>query len=165
MDSLEVFYDEAGVRHTIVTAHGCTFALIRNEKLALPILDYENEPPTEINKEFDNIKPSFSETYTPRLPMGLNYAVHIFWRQKKFPEIFEECDSILSLPQYWGWKFTGKKVSEISYIGCHSYLWSPKRNEPSSLTKKKGWDKKFPKFKRAGEFLGSLELKIDKKLR
>ena len=142
MDSLEVFYDEAGVRHTIVTAHGCTFALIRNEKLALPILDYENEPPTEINKEFDNIKPSFSETYTPRLPMGLNYAVHIFWRQKKFPEIFEECDSILSLPQYWGWKFTGKKVSEISYIGCHSYLWSPKRNEPSSLTKKKGWDKK-----------------------
>ena len=48
MDSLEVFYDEAGVRHTIVTAHGCTFALIRNEKLALPILDYENEPPTEI---------------------------------------------------------------------------------------------------------------------
>ena len=83
MDSLEVFYDEAGVRHTIVTAHGCTFALIRNEKLALPILDYENEPPTEINKEFDNIKPSFSETYTPRLPMGLNYAVHIFWRQKK----------------------------------------------------------------------------------
>ena len=135
MDSLQVFYDEAGVRHTIVTAHGCTFALIRNEKLALPILDYENEPPIEINKEFDNIKPSFSETYTPRLPMGLNYAVHIFWRQKKFPEIFEECDSILSLPQYWGWKFTGKKVSEISYIGCHSYLWSPMRNEPSSLTK------------------------------
>ena len=39
------------------------------------------------------------------------------------------------------------------------------RNEPSSLTKKKGWDKKFPKFKRAGEFLGSLELKIDKKLK
>ena len=61
---------------------------------------------------------------------------------KKFPEIFEECDSILSLPQYWGWKFTGKKVSEISYIGCHSYLWSPMRNSQALLQKKV--DKKFP---------------------
>jgi len=157
--TLENFYNLFDVKNTIITAHGCTFAIIENGRLALPILDYENEPPQAVSKQFEEIQPSFSETLTPRLPMGLNYAIHIFWRQKMFPSILENCDAILPYPQYWVWKLTGNLTSEISYLGCHSYLWSPINDKPSSLSKNLGWDKKFPKIRRAGEIIGQFKLK------
>ncbi|MDG2355726.1 MAG: FGGY family carbohydrate kinase [Paracoccaceae bacterium] len=157
--SLERFSNLLNVKNTIVTGHGCTFAIVRNGVLALPILDYENEPPEEIKKQFEVIQPSFAETLTPRLPMGLNYAVHIFWRHKMYPSIIENCDAILPYPQYWIWKLTGYLASEISYLGCHSFLWSPKKNQASSLSKHLGWERKFPKMHRAGEILGQYKLK------
>ena len=39
--------------------------------------------------------------------------------------MLRRADAILSYPQFWGWRLTGAKVSEVSYFGCHSHLWRP----------------------------------------
>jgi sugar (pentulose or hexulose) kinase len=138
----------------MVSTHGCTFALIADDQLAAPILDYEQPMPPEIDRQFAAEAPAFAESFSPDLPGGLNVARHIYLREMQAPEMFKRADAILNYPQFWNWLLTGVKVSEISSIGCHSHLWRPRDGAFSSLVERRGWRPKFPPFRRAGEILG-----------
>jgi sugar (pentulose or hexulose) kinase len=138
----------------MVSTHGCTYALIAGDELAAPILDYEQPMPPEIDRQFAEEAPAFSESFSPNLPGGLNVARHIYLREALAPEMFKRADAILNYPQFWNWLLTGAKVSEISSIGCHSHLWRPREDTFSSLVERPGWKAKFPPFRRAGEILG-----------
>jgi sugar (pentulose or hexulose) kinase len=152
----------ASERHRLaglmVSTHGCTFALTAGDRLAAPILDYEQPVPPEIDQQFAAVAPSFAESLAPNLPGGLNVARHIYLRAQLAPAVFEQADAILNYPQFWNWLFTGKKASEISSIGCHSHLWNPRADDFSSLVGRLGWDRKFPPFRRAGEILGEARI-------
>ena len=54
----------------VPTTHGCTAALMGGDRLALPILDYEAEPPQETAEAFAVAAPAFAETCCPTLPGG-----------------------------------------------------------------------------------------------
>ncbi len=139
----------------MITTHGCTFAMIADNQLALPILDYECAAPADVEAEFRAVSPPFAQTRSPNLPAGLNYGLHILWRARAYPEVFAKCDAILSYPQYWNWKLCGALASEVSFIGCHSHLWAPELDDFSSLVDTMGWRDKFPGFVRAGEAAGT----------
>ena len=53
---------------------------------------------------------------------------------------------------------SGQALSEVSYLGCHTHLWAPARNDFSSLVDTEGWRGKFPAFKRAGAVIGEYAL-------
>ena len=62
-----------------VTTHGASAALIDAEGgLALPALDYEFTGPDELAAEYDAIRPRFAESFTPRLPAGLNLGAQLW---------------------------------------------------------------------------------------
>jgi sugar (pentulose or hexulose) kinase len=149
-----------GVGHVMFSGHGCTFALIEGSKLLHPILDYEQEPPYETALRIDALVPDFSETYSPALPLGFNYGRHVLWLEERDPSLLTRADAILSYPQFWSWKFSGRKVSEVSYVGCHSHLWAPLADDFSSLVDQRGWRAKMPAFAQAGEQLGSCDVEI-----
>lgn len=139
-----------------VTTHGATAALINSEaeNLVLPILDYEYTGIDELDDEYQIVKPDFNETYSPDLPAGLNLGKQIFWLQKRYPEAFAKTTDILMYPQYWAWRLTGQKVSEITSLGCHTDLWSMDDWGYSSLVKQKGWQNLFPTVVPAWESVG-----------
>ena len=121
-----------------ITTHGATAALLNrnsdtSEGLVLPILDYEYQDITIATPEYADIRPKFSETYSPDLPGGLNIGRQLYWLKKEFPEQFISATDILMYPQYWVWRFTGQRFSEITSLGCHTDLWSLKENDYSSL--------------------------------
>jgi len=121
-----------------ITTHGATAALINSnadnsDGLVLPILDYEYQDITIATPEYADIRPKFSETYSPDLPGGLNIGRQLYWLKKEFPEQFISATDILMYPQYWVWRFTGQRFSEITSLGCHTDLWSLKENDYSSL--------------------------------
>ncbi|MFK0335131.1 FGGY-family carbohydrate kinase [Rhizobium sp. NPDC090275] len=147
--------EDHAVGHVMFSGHGCTFALVDGDKLTHPILDYEQEPPAVIARRIDILAPPFSETYSPKLPLGFNYGRHILWLEAAKPEILGKADAILAYPQFWSWKFSGSKVSEVSYIGCHSHLWAPLKEDFSSLVDRQGWREKMPAFTRAGAAIGN----------
>ncbi|KQV70448.1 hypothetical protein [Rhizobium sp. Root1220] len=149
-----------GVRHLIFSGHGCTFALVADDRLHHPILDYEQEPPADVAARIDLLTPPFDETFSPRLPLGFNYGRHILWLQDRDPRLLETTDSILSYPQFWSWKFSGKVASEVSYLGCHSHLWAPHADDFSSLVYQQGWRSKMPAVVAAGEVLGTHRVEI-----
>lgn len=149
------------VANMIVSAHGCTFALVRGEGEQLhPILDYEQEIPDAVATEIDPRLPDFSETYTPHLPLGFCIARHIYWLEAEDPEMFERTDAILCYPQYWGWRFTGNGVSEYSYLGAHSQLWAPLKRDYSGLVGELGWRELFPEIVPAGAIIGSTDVSL-----
>ncbi|MBW9052440.1 FGGY-family carbohydrate kinase [Rhizobium mesosinicum] len=152
--SLTRAVEDHSVGHVIFSGHGCTFALVEQDHLVHPILDYEQEPPPSLAERIEMSIPSFLETYSPKLPLGFNYGRHMLWLEAVKPEALNRADAVLSYPQFWSWKFSGRKVSEVSYIGCHSHLWAPMRSDFSSLVDSRGWREKMPAFEKAGAALG-----------
>ncbi|MBB3457380.1 sugar (pentulose or hexulose) kinase [Rhizobium sp. BK313] len=149
-----------GVRHVTFSGHGCTFALIGDNMLRHPILDYEQEPPALVADRIDTLIPSFSETFSPRLPLGFNYGRHVLWLADRDPRTLEATEAILAYPQFWSWKFSGRAVSEVSYLGCHSHLWAPLADDFSSLVDGQGWRSKMPDFAAAGSLLGTHQVTL-----
>lgn len=156
--ALERAVAEKSISGLMITTHGCCFAMLEGERLAAGVIDYEQAVPEDVEGAFRPEIPPFSETFSADLPAGLNFARHIFWREMMDPALMRRADAILGYPQFWGWRFTGAKVSEVSYFGCHSHLWRPLEQDFSSLAYSHGWHKKFPAFRRAGGIVGEARI-------
>lgn len=138
-----------------VTTHGASAALIDADgELALPVLDYEFAGPDQLWAEYDRARPDFSESFTPRLPGGLNLGAQLFWQAHAFPAEFARTRWILPYPQYWSFRLTGVAAAEITSLGCHTDLWDFTTDLYSSLVMKQGWLDKFPEVRPASDVLG-----------
>jgi sugar (pentulose or hexulose) kinase len=140
-----------------ITTHGASAALVHEDgSLALPILDYEFTAPDTLTAEYDAVRPPFSETFSPRLPIGLNVGAQLFWQQARFPQEFAAARYILPVPQYWAMRLTGIAAGEVTSLGCHTDLWNPVSQNYSTMVEKLGWQSKFPPVRSAFDALGNV---------
>ena len=144
----------------VPTTHACAGAFVDDDGLVLPVLDYEFVGVEEINTLYATLRPSYSETLSPRLPVGLNQGRKIAWQRRKFAEAFARAKRYLIYPQYWSWRLTGVAASEVTYLGCHSDLWAPTKGLPSSLAAKLDLPSLLPPFRRAWDRLGDVKTEI-----
>lgn len=142
------------------TTHGATFALLAGDQLALPILDYEFHGPDALESDYLAARPSFAESFTPRLPGGLNAGAQIFWQARAFPDAFAKVTAILPYPQYWAFRFTGILASERTSLGVHTDLWAPEKRGYSSFAKAEGWSRLFAPLCSAFDRLGTVKADI-----
>ncbi len=150
------------VCHICVAAHGAAAALIHPDMdegtngLVLPVLDYEWGGVREFDEEYDQLRPEFSESYSPALPAGLNLGRQLYWQSRHFPEEFLSAKYILTYAQYWSWRLCGVVASEVSALGSHTDLWAPKENTFSTLVDRCDWREKFAPVRRAWMSLGNV---------
>ena len=157
LDSLAALHGEHPVDAISVTTHGATAVLLDEAgELALPVLDYEFAGPDALAEEYEEARPLFTETGSARLPMGLNVGAQLFWQQRMFPEHFARVATILTYAQYWSYRLTGVRTSELTSLGCHTDLWNPKAATFSSMVDEQGWRSLFAPVRRAGDVLGPL---------
>jgi L-fuculokinase len=129
--------------HSIVpVSHGACAALIKDEQLALPVLDYEFDGVGEIDSEYESIARDFAHTASPRLPAGLNLGRQLFWQHRNYPAEFSLA-IIIPYPQYWAWRLCGVRAWEATSLGCHTDLWAPREDDFSAFAKATGWDSRF----------------------
>ena len=148
---LKVFSTCYSISAINVSAHGATVALIGHYKsnindsgLIFPVMDYEWTGIKEINIKYEKMRPPFDATYSPLLSNGLNIGKQITWLEWKFPTKFKQVASILLYPQYWVWRMTGKKITEITSLGCHTDMWDISNSTYSKLVTSRKWDIKMP---------------------
>lgn len=157
-------FREMAERHAIdavsITTHGASVALIGEDDLALPVLDYEHPLPDEIQDAYDRVRPPFSETRSPRLPGGLNVGAQLFWLARAFPERFAAARQIVTYPQYWAWRLSGVASSEASSLGAHTDLWAPEAGRFSSLVVNEGWTERFAPLRSPFDALGPLRADV-----
>ncbi len=160
LKQLKILNPRYSIEQIIVTTHGAAVAAIDESGLVFPIVDYEFNGYQEINKNYQSLRPHFSESGSLDLPMGLNLGRQLYWLQKQFPKQWSKIKYLLMLPQYFSWKLTGNAVSELTSLGCHSDCWDFKQNNYSSLVKDCQWQHLFPQIVACGEDLGTVTKEI-----
>ncbi|NIB43415.1 hypothetical protein HBA55_27650 [Pseudomaricurvus alkylphenolicus] len=151
----------------VITTHGATAALINRKQptgdgLVLPVMDYEFDGVDNLQDEYDQARPQFTETASPRLPAGLNLGKQLFWMQCHFEDEFQRATDILTYPQYWAWRLCGNRCSEVTSLGCHTDLWDPHHRQWSSLVHNEGWRRLLPPLKAASDTLGPISDGVSK---
>ncbi|MGH6944765.1 MAG: FGGY-family carbohydrate kinase, partial [Geminicoccaceae bacterium] len=101
MAALADLGERFAIQAIVPTAYGSTAALVVGSELALPILDYEAEPPAAIGSAYAEVAPWFEECCCPVNPAGLTLARQLFWQSRAFPEAFARARWILAFAQYW----------------------------------------------------------------
>jgi L-fuculokinase len=143
----------AQVSAIVPVTHGATAALVDDAGLVLPVLDYE--APLD-GADYDALRPAYDETFSPRLPAGLNLGRQLAWLAARFPADFARTRHVLMFPQYWAWRLCGVASAEATSLGCHTDLWDPIRQRYSSLVARMGWQALMPPLAQAWTPLGEL---------
>jgi sugar (pentulose or hexulose) kinase len=142
-------------------AHGAACAFLDvHETLVQPVQDYEARIPEPFASGYRQNRPDFSETCSPALPDGLNLGAQIYWHARRDPDAFRRVRWILPYPQYWAWRLSGALSSEVTSLGCHTDLWSPRTGQFSSLARREGWDRRFAPLRQAWDRIGSLRADV-----
>lgn len=160
-DRLASFAGDFAIDRIIPVAHGAAAAMLDQDgRLVFPVNDYENPIPGPIDTAYMQARPDFSETGSPALPLGLNLGRQLFWASRSDPECFARVRHILPYAQYWAFRLSGQLASEASSLGCHTDMWRPDENAPSSLCVREGWAAKIPPLAKAWETVGMLRPEI-----
>ncbi|MFT4183903.1 MAG: FGGY-family carbohydrate kinase [Rhizobium sp.] len=132
--ALKGFAQTPGFGAISITTHGASAALLAADgSLALPVLDYEHVYPADVQQDYDRLRPTFGETFSPRLTGGLNVGAQLHYQKNCFPDQFSQVRAILTYPQYWAFRLTGIAANEATSLGCHTDLWNPTTGNYSSL--------------------------------
>ena len=133
-----------------VTTYGATIANLKNGVLRFPVISYNQEIDKQIRDKFYSEFGSPLELYmltgTPPYGQLLNAGIQVYWIREKFPNIFNDIDEILFLPQYLTYGLTGLKASEITSIGCHTYLYDITREGWSKIAENLEVDARSPRM-------------------
>ena len=160
LDGLRRFNRDYVVDAISITTHGATAVLLDDDQLALDVLDYESVLPEQTKAQYAQERGAFSETLSPSLPKGLNLGAQLYWQQRTFPEQFSKVTDIMMYPQYWAWKLTNIKATEITSLGVHTDLWNPTKKRFSNLVYKQKWRKLFPPTRPANSILGNISSEV-----
>jgi sugar (pentulose or hexulose) kinase len=152
-------YAAQPVETIIPVGHGAGVVALVDERLAFPPLDYEQAIPDEVMAQYRAQRDPFASTGSPALPDGLNFGSQLWWMDQIAPAEMARA-TLLPWAQYWAWFLTGKAVSEVTSLGCHSDLWCPQKADFSPMAKRLGWANRFAPLARAGDAVGTLRPEI-----
>lgn len=155
LEGLARFHAEHGIDAISITTHGACAALLdANGELAAPILDYEFDGPDETAASYNELRPPFDETGSPRLAGGLNIGAQLHWQFSADPGLRARTDTIVTYPQYWGHRLTGVAATDVTSLGCHTDLWNPHDGQFSTLVDRLGIANKIASARRSADILG-----------
>ncbi len=138
----------------IPVGHGAAAAVVRDDTLAYPPIDYESRVPPEARAAYETQRDPFWVTGSPPLPNGLNLGAQLY--QLESWKALQDGDRLIPWPQYWSWILSGEAASEVSSLGCHTDLWAPALGGPSPMSRRHGWSERFAPSRKANESLGFL---------
>jgi sugar (pentulose or hexulose) kinase len=156
LDELRQAPERGRITVIVPIAHGAAAVLVDHAGEVLAAPDYEDTCFDEVSAEYAPLRDSYSLTFSPSLPHGLNLGRQLFYLQTRRPELFQRAAHVLLYPQYWAWRLSGVMASEVTSLGTHTDLWRPHERGYSSLAKKQGWSRLMPPQRSASDRLGPL---------
>ena len=157
LESLRTAPERERISVLVPIAHGAAAVLVDHDGAVLAAPDYEDPRFEEVNVEYDALRDSYSLTYSPKLPLGLNLGRQLFFLQSRRADLFGRAAHILMYPQYWAWRFCGQRAAEVTSLGTHTDLWRPHDGAYSSVARKQGWAKLMPPLRQARDRLGRIQ--------
>jgi sugar (pentulose or hexulose) kinase len=151
---------ELGRRHPITAivacGHGSGGVLVDETGPAMPMIDYEDEPPADIDALYHAIADGYRDRGSPIMLGASHTARQLLWLQTAWPDAFARARWFLGLPQYWAWRFSGVAASELTTLGAQSHLWSVPDRRFAPIVAARGWQHLMPPLAPAWQSLGPL---------
>jgi sugar (pentulose or hexulose) kinase len=144
----------------VPTAHGASGVVLGENGLVLPMLDYEDKGPEEIEPRYAKIRPPFAESLSGPAAGGLNLGRQWAFQKWRFPDELARARWLTTYPQYWSWRLTGVAASEVTSLGCHTDLWNPQAAHVSSLVDALGIAPLLPPMLPAWETLSCIAAEV-----
>jgi sugar (pentulose or hexulose) kinase len=145
-----------GIAALVTAAHGSGAVLVGETGPIMPMIDYEAEPPAEIDRAYLEVMPPFLERGSCLMGAASHVGRQMFWLAAAWPDAFAKARAVLTLPQYWAWRLSGVMASEITSLAAQSHLWDVRRGEPSALVRRLGWEHLLPPLRPAWDRLGPI---------
>lgn len=158
LGALATYRGEA-IEAIVPVGHGAGVAALADDSLAFTPLDYEQAIPPEVVETYRAGRDPFALTGSPSLPDGLNIGSQLFWLERLYPEAMRRA-VLVPWAQYWAWFLSGRAVSEVTSLGCHSDLWAPAAGDFSPMARRFGWARRFAPLARAGDVAGMLRAEL-----
>ncbi|MCP1470293.1 sugar (pentulose or hexulose) kinase [Sphingobium sp. OAS761] len=143
----------------VPVGHGAGVVALGQSGPVMSPIDYEQAPPQDILAAYRRERDPFAVTGSPALPDGLNMGAQIFWMDRMAPEAMRGT-ILLPWAQYWSWFLTGRAVSEVTSLGCHSDVWAPGDADFSPMARRLGWAERFAPVVPAAETIGTLTAEV-----
>jgi sugar (pentulose or hexulose) kinase len=153
-ETLSAFPDRASIEALVPVAHGAAAVLLESGEQVCLAPDYEDPAFERVAEAYRAQRDPFSETFSPFLPLGLNLARQLYFIESRHPAAFKRIQCCLLYPQYWAWRLSGEKASEVTSLGCHTDLWQPRDAKPSRLADRSGWSRLLAPLRAASDTLG-----------
>jgi sugar (pentulose or hexulose) kinase len=124
----ELLHDERfEVRALNFSGYGASFVHLDAEGVPVtPLYNYLKTFPHALHErfftEYGPVESFATQTASPDLGL-LNSGLQLYWLKYAKPEVYARIEHALHLPQYASFVFTGRPVSEITSLGCHTALW------------------------------------------
>lgn len=153
--------DRFDIRALNFSAYGASFVYLDEKgEVTAPLYNYLKPCPDAFWKKFyrDNGKMHelCVETASPPLK-SLNSGLQLYRIKLEKPALYKRIALALHLPQYLSYVFTGKPLTEITSLGCHTHLWDFRKQDYHAWVLKEGLVSKFPPISKdpvAGTFEG-----------
>ncbi len=109
------------------SSYGATLVFLDgNGRVLTPLYNYLKAYPEELKRKFYATydgEAAFSKNTASPVLGSLNSGMLIYRLKQERPEVFTYVKKILHLPNYLSFLFSGKKVTDITSVGCHTNLW------------------------------------------
>ncbi len=137
-----------GVKAVNVSSYGATLVFLDgNGRVLTPLYNYLKAYPEEIKRKFYETyggEETFSKTAASPVLGSLNSGMLIYRLKQERPEIFSYVKRVLHLPNYLSFLFSGKKVTDITSVGCHTNLWDFPRGRYHAWVQAEGVERLLP---------------------
>lgn len=120
-------FPEYDVKAVNFSAYGASLVYFDSKgNPILPLYNYLKPYPEYLLEEFYNKyggKEDFAKQTASPVLGSLNSGLQLYRIKKEKPESYSQIKYALHLPQYLSFIISGKPISEITSIGCHTNLW------------------------------------------
>jgi sugar (pentulose or hexulose) kinase len=160
LESLRAAPERERVEVIVPIAHGAAAVLVDHVGEVLVAPDYEDAAFDDIAAEYAALRDPYPQTFSPRLPQGLNLGRQLYYLQERRPDLYARAAHLLVYPQYWAWRLSGVMATEVTSLGTHTDLWLPQEAAYSQLARDRGWAQLMPPMRRATDRLGPLRASV-----
>jgi L-fuculokinase len=160
LESLRAAPHKERISVIVPIAHGAAAVLVDHAGEVLVAPDYEDPCFDEVLAEYAPLRDSYSLTFSPSLPQGLNLGRQLFYLQTRRATLFKRAAHLLMYPQYWSWRLSGTMAAEVTSLGTHTDLWRPHEHAYSTLARKQGWARMMPPQHPANARLGRIKASV-----
>ncbi|WP_152044786.1 FGGY-family carbohydrate kinase [Aureimonas psammosilenae] len=157
LDGLAGFARSHEIEAIVTSSHGSGGVLVGESGAAMPMIDYEQEPPEGIVADYASLAGSYRERGSAVMLGSAHLARQMLWLERGWPDVFAKARAFVAPPQYWAFRLCGTLASEVTSLAAQSHIWSSADNRPARLVAARGWERLMPPLARAYETLGRIK--------